>query len=138
GTVAAVDHNNNRHSTISFSTAAPPSPKIDGSVAAAAAKIQPSVVTINVAGSNESGTGSGIILDAIGNIVTNYHVVAVAGTSGQIQVITQSGQSAMASIVGVDKSDDLAVIKVSGLTNLTKADFAPSSALQVGQTVVAV
>ena len=107
-------------------------------VTAAAAKIQPSVVTINVAGQSESGTGSGIILNTDGDILTNNHVVAVAGTSGQIQVITNDGQSAMAKIVGVDPSDDLAVIKVNGLTNLTKADFAPSSALQVGQTVVAV
>jgi putative serine protease PepD len=139
GVVAAVDHNNNTHSTISFSSAAAPnSAKIDGTVAAAAAKIQPSVVTINVAGSNESGTGSGIVLDTNGDIVTNNHVVSVAGNGGQIQVITQDGQSATASIVGVDASDDLAVIKVSGLKNLTKADFASSAALQVGQTVVAV
>jgi putative serine protease PepD len=138
GVAAAVNHNSN-HSTISFSNAAAPnSAKIDGTVAAAAAKIQPSVVTINVAGSNESGTGSGIVLDTNGDIVTNNHVVSVAGSGGQIQVITQDGQSAMATIVGVDASDDLAVIKVTGLKNLTKADFASSAALQVGQTVVAV
>ena len=139
GVVAAVDHNNGTHGSISFSNAAAPNTaKIDGTVSAAAAKIQPSVVTINVAGSNESGTGSGIVLDPNGNIVTNNHVVSVAGSGGQIQVITQDGQSAMATIVGVDASDDLAVIKVSGLKNLTKADFASSSSLQVGQTVVAV
>ena len=50
-------------SGITFSTAtAQNTAKIDGTVTAAAAKIQPSVVTINVAGSSESGTGSGVIL----------------------------------------------------------------------------
>ncbi len=44
------------------------------------------MVTINVAGQSESGTGSGIILNTDGYILTNNHVVSVAGTSGQIQV----------------------------------------------------
>jgi putative serine protease PepD len=141
GTYAAVDHNNGKTvaSGLTFSTAAAPaSPKTDGSISAAAAKIQPSVVTINVAGASESGTGSGVVLRTDGYILTNNHVVAVAGSSGQIQVITNDGQSGTGTIVGVDTSDDLAVIKVSGISNLTKADFASSSALQVGQTVVAV
>ncbi len=139
GTVAAFEHNKTVASGISFSNAAAPNTaKIDGTVTAAAAKIQPSVVTINVAGSSESGTGSGVILRSDGTILTNNHVVAVAGTSGQIQVITSDGQNANATIVGVDASDDLAVIRVSGLTNLTAATFASSSSLQVGQTVVAV
>jgi putative serine protease PepD len=140
GTVAVVDHNNRTTSSgISISTtSAQNSAKIDGTVTAAAAKIQPSVVTINVASQNESGTGSGVILRTDGYILTNNHVVSVAGTSGQIQVITNDGQSGTAKIVGTDASDDLAVIKVDGLSNLTKADFASSSTLQVGQTVVAV
>ena len=140
GTVVALDSRTRTVQTnIAFSTAtAQNSAKIDGSITAAAAKIQPSVVTINVAGSSESGTGSGIILNTDGYIVTNNHVVSVAGTSGQIQVLTSDGQSGTGKIIGTDPSDDLAVIKVDGLKNLTKADFASSAALQVGQSVVAV
>jgi putative serine protease PepD len=139
GTVAALDHNRTVASNITFSTAtAQNTAKIDGTVTAAAAKIQPSVVTINVAGQSESGTGSGVILRPDGYILTNNHVVSVAGTGGKIQVITTDGQSGTATIVGTDQSDDLAVIKVSGLANLTAATFASSSSLQVGQSVVAI
>jgi len=53
-------------------------------------------------------------------------------------VLTNDGQQAKATIVGRDTSDDLAVIKVSGLKNLTAATFGKSSNLIVGQTVVAV
>jgi putative serine protease PepD len=139
-TVATLDNGNRTvASGITVSTAtAQNSAKVDGTVTAAAAKIAPSVVTINVAGQNESGTGSGVLLRSDGYILTNDHVVAVAGSGGTIQVITTDGQSANATIVGTDASDDLAVIKVNGLKNLAKATFAPSSALQVGQTVVAV
>jgi putative serine protease PepD len=137
--VAALDHNRTVASNITFSTAtAQNTAKIDGTVTAAAAKIQPSVVTINVAGQSESGTGSGVILRPDGYILTNNHVVSVAGTGGKIQVITTDGQSGTATIVGTDQSDDLAVIKVSGLANLTAATFASSSSLQVGQSVVAI
>src|SRR5713226_5089576 len=64
GTVAALGHGSRTvDSKITFSTAtAQNGAKIDGSITAAAARIQPSVVTINVAGSSDSGTGSGIIL----------------------------------------------------------------------------
>jgi putative serine protease PepD len=79
-----------------------------------------------------------VILRSDGYVLTNDHVVAVAGSGGKIQVITTDGQSAKATVVGTDQSDDLAVVKVSGLQHLTPATFARSSALQVGQTVVAI
>ncbi|SDI87851.1 putative serine protease PepD [Frankineae bacterium MT45] len=140
-TVALVDHNSNNSSSagLRVSTATGQNTaKIDGTVTAAAAKIQPSVVTINVTGSQESGTGSGVILRSDGYILTNDHVVSVAGNGGSISVVTTDGQTGSASIVGVDAADDLAVVKVSGLKNLTSATFAKSAAVQVGQSVVAV
>ena len=96
------------------------------------------MVTINVSGSQESGTGSGVIIRSDGYILTNNHVVSVAGTGGSLTVVTNDGQQAAAKIVGTDSSDDLAVIKVDGLKNLTAATFGKSSSLVVGQTVVAV
>jgi putative serine protease PepD len=110
----------------------------NGTVSSAAAKITPSVVTIQVTGSNEAGTGSGVILRSDGYILTNDHVVSVAANGGSITVQTSDGRSASATIVGRDTTDDLAVIKVSGLTDLTPATFAKSSSVVVGQTVVAV
>ena len=48
-----------------------------------AQQVLPSVVKIDVAGPQESGSGSGIILSSDGQILTNNHVVAIAGGSGQ-------------------------------------------------------
>ena len=142
GTVALVDDNNSNGtvvSSLSTTTAsAPVNAKTDGTVAGAAAKIQPSVVTISVSGSQESGTGTGVIIRSDGYILTNNHVVSVAGNGGSIQVLTDDGQQATAKIIGTDEPDDLAVIKVDGLSNLTAATFAKSSNLVVGQAVVAV
>ena len=140
GTVAAFD--NGKTTTVASlpqtNQTAPIAAKVDGSISAAAAHIQPSVVTIDVRGSQEQGNGSGVIIRDSGYILTNDHVVSVAAGGGTMTVITHDGQQAKASIVGRDTSDDLAVIKVSGLKNLTAATFAKSSNLVVGQTVVAV
>jgi putative serine protease PepD len=141
GTAVAVDNNGKTtvvNSLPQTTQTAPPAVKLDGSITAAAAKISPSVVTIDVAGQGQQGNGSGVIIRNDGYIVTNDHVVSVAANGGTLTVITNDGQQAKATVVGRDPSDDLAVIKVSGLKNLTAATFARSSNLVVGQTVVAV
>jgi putative serine protease PepD len=141
GTVAAFD-NNGKTTVVNglpqTSQTAPIAAKLDGTVSGAAAKIQPSVVTIDVTGQNQQGNGSGVIIRKDGYIVTNDHVVSVAASGGTMTVLTNDGQQGNATIVGRDTSDDLAMIKVSGLKNLTPATFAKSGNLQVGQTVVAV
>jgi putative serine protease PepD len=141
GTVAAFDDNGKTtvvNALPQTTQTAPATAKIDGSITAAAAKIDPSVVTIDVSGQNEQGNGSGVILRSDGYIVTNDHVVSVAANGGTLTVVTSDGQRANASIVGRDPSDDLAVIKVNGLKNLRPANFAKSSNVVVGQTVIAV
>ncbi len=141
GTVALEGHSSSTTASSTLATTgstATTSAVTNGTVSAAAKKITPSVVTIQVVGSSESGTGSGVIVRSDGYILTNNHVVSVAGTGGSITVQTSDGRSAKATIVGTDATDDLAVVKVTGLANLTAATFAKSSALTVGQTVVAV
>jgi len=139
GTVALSDNNGGSSSAgLAYSTQQAPAAKTDGTVTAAAAKIGPSVVTINVTSSQEQDTGSGVIIRQDGYILTNNHVISTAaGGGGQISVTFSDGRSESAKIVGTDPSDDLAVIKVNS-SGLTAATFASSSALQVGQTVVAV
>ena len=72
----------------------PDSPAADGSVEQVAAKVLPSVVKINVTGEQGSGSGSGIVLSSDGEILTNNHVVDVAGDGGSLSVSFNDGTSA--------------------------------------------
>ena len=108
-----------------------------GTVEAAAVTAMKSVVTLAVKGSQESGSGSGVVIRSDGYILTNEHVTAVADGGGSITVQLADGRQATATLVGADKATDLAVVKVN-LTGLTAATFADSDAVKVGQTVVAV
>jgi putative serine protease PepD len=109
-----------------------------GAVEQVANKVLPSVVQINVKGGQESGSGTGIVISSNGQILTNNHVVAVAGEGGSITVAFNDGTNAKADIVGTDPKTDLAVIKAEGKTGLTPAALGTSANLKVGQEVVAI
>jgi putative serine protease PepD len=115
-----------------------PSAPANGNIEQVAAAVLPSVVKINVTGQTESGSGSGIILSSDGDILTNNHVVAVAGKSGSITVNFNDGSSARAKVVGTDPVTDIAVIRAEGVHGLTPAKIGSSSNLRVGQSVIAV
>ena len=107
------------------------------SVASIAAKLLPSVVTLNVAGATEQGTGSGVVIRSDGYILTNNHVVEVAANGGTITADFYKGKQGVAArIVGRDPKTDLAVVRVS-LTGLPAATLGQSSSLVVGDPVVA-
>ncbi|MFF5724092.1 trypsin-like peptidase domain-containing protein [[Kitasatospora] papulosa] len=108
------------------------------SVAGIAARALPGVVTLHVNGSAESGTGTGFVLDDRGHILTNNHVVAPAGSNGDITVTFSGGESAAAEIVGKDSGYDLAVVKVTGVSGLTPLPLGNSDNVQVGDPVVAI
>jgi putative serine protease PepD len=107
------------------------------SYAGIAAKVLPSVVSINVTGDNEADTGSGIVLQSDGYILTNNHVVAAAASGGSVSVVLNDGSTSSAKIIGTDSLDDLAVIKIAK-TGLTPAQLGDSSTIQVGDPVIAV
>ena len=109
-----------------------------GSIEKVAQSVLPSVVMINVAGPSGEGSGSGIILSRDGKILTNNHVVALAGSSGGLSVSFNDGSHASAKILGTDPLTDTAVIQAEGVDNLTPATLGHSSSLQVGQGVVAI
>jgi putative serine protease PepD len=96
------------------------------------ARVLPSVVQI----STSSGSGSGIVYDSKGDIVTNAHVV---GTATTLQVGLASGGKALpADVVGVFAPDDLAVIRVrNGGGSLRPASFGRSAEVRVGELVLA-
>jgi putative serine protease PepD len=108
------------------------------SVAGIASSALPSVVTLHVSGSAESGTGTGFVLDGRGHILTNNHVVAPAGSTGDITVTFSGGESASAEIVGKDSGYDLAVVKVTGVSGLKPLPLGNSDNVRVGDPVVAI
>ena len=104
-----------------------------------AAAVSPAVVTIQTQGASSGGTGSGVIYDAQGDIVTNYHVIASVLSGGQIQVTLADGRLYGAVVVGHDKTTDLAVIRLENPpSDLTVARFASSANLEVGAPVMAI
>jgi putative serine protease PepD len=109
-----------------------------GSIEKVAQGVLPSVVMIDVSGSNGSGSGSGIILSQDGKILTNNHVVALAGNGGRLSVSFNDGSHAPAKVLGTDPLTDTAVIQAEGVHGLTPATLGHSSSLQVGQGVVAI
>jgi S1-C subfamily serine protease len=82
----------------------------------------------------EEGQGSGFIIDKDGHVLTNYHVVADAR---QIEVTLHNRKKYRATIVGADRSHDLAVVQIK-VPDLTPMVLGDSSKLQVGQKVYAI
>lgn len=101
--------------------------------------VGPAVVGINNKGENfwgtvNQGSGSGIIFDPNGYIVTNYHVVQGAS---KVYVKLSSGKVFEAKLVGYDARSDLAVIKINA-NNLPTAKFGDSSKVRVGDMAIAI
>jgi putative serine protease PepD len=108
-------------------------------LAAVAAAVQPSIVTISVQTATSSGEGSGVIIRSDGTILTNEHVIeAAAGGAGTLTVTLSGGRTAQASIIGQDASADIAVIRAAGISGLTPAAIGSAAALRAGDTVLAV
>jgi putative serine protease PepD len=109
-------------------------------ITAVAQSAASSVVTISVTADSASGSGSGVVIDNDGHILTNTHVVTLEGQSstGTISVQSSSGSLYPATLVGIDPLSDLAVIKVENPTDLTAAPFADSAELNVGDTAIAI
>ena len=98
-----------------------------------------SVVTISSVNNkllknNRSGIGSGVIFSYDGYIVTNLHIL-----SGQnINVKLDNGKNYLASIIGIDKNTDIAVLKISSSEELKPINFANSDSLKIGDRVLAI
>ncbi|HET6676099.1 MAG TPA: Do family serine endopeptidase [Nitrospiraceae bacterium] len=84
---------------------------------------------------NPSGSGSGVIVDADGHIITNNHVV---GEASEVEVRLSDKTKLFAHVVGKDPDTDLAVIKVTSEHPLSIARFGDSGTVKVGQWVLAV
>ncbi|MDP9985128.1 putative serine protease PepD [Arthrobacter oryzae] len=109
-------------------------------ITAAAVKASPSVVTISATSGSSGGTGSGIVIDDQGHILTNTHVVTLDGQTANatLEIRTSDGKVLPAKLVGTDPLSDLAVIKVDDTSGLTPATLGDSSKLNVGDTAIAI
>ncbi len=97
-------------------------------------KVLPSVVSITADDGRSTSTGTGVIMDATGYIITNAHVVEEMTS---IRVLLTDGRELDAVRVGSDVLSDLAVLRVEA-RGLTPAEFGDSSSLRVGDAVVAI
>ncbi|MGW7461984.1 S1C family serine protease [Streptomyces sp. NPDC054797] len=116
-----------------------------GTVSGVAEQAGPSVVRIDTRTGSGQGTGSGVVVTADGEIVTNNHVVNGAS---EIEVTMSDGKKYRAGIVGTDPDKDLALIKLQGAGGtsraegsgggLTPARLGDSDKVKVGDQVVAI
>src|SRR5206468_1884610 len=136
------DDQNAAPHTVTLGTPATTTPVVartPGSVAAVAAKILPSVVSLEVKTGSGGDTGTGIVISKDGYILTNNHVVAAAATGGgKLTVVFPDKSSAKGTIVGhPDTVSDLAVVRVTNVSGLRPATLGSSANLTVGDPVVA-
>ncbi len=101
----------------------------------AIAKVEPSVVELNVTTAQGQQIGSGVIIDARGDIVTNNHVISGAQT---IAAVLNNGATETAQLIGNDPAADLAVVRIAPFAHMTVAQLGDSSRLVVGQEVLAI
>ena len=109
-----------------------------GSVQQVAQEVLPSVVQLQVVSGGGAGSGSGIVLSSDGLILTNNHVVEAAAGGGSLEVSLNDGRIVPATILGRDRTSDLAVVRAHGVSGLNPAELGRSDDLVVGQQVVAV
>lgn len=104
----------------------------DGQITRLYQKASPGVVQIT----SGSGLGSGFVVDEQGHVVTNYHVVVDAK---EVSVRFSNNDELEARVVGVDRSTDLALLKVTTAPKaLSPLPLGDSDRVQVGQRVVAI
>jgi S1-C subfamily serine protease len=107
-------------------------------VAAIAAKVNPFVVDVNttLGYANGKAAGTGIVLTSDGLVLTNNHVVSGATSISVTDV--GNGKTYTATVVGYDRSHDIAVLRLAGASGLATATLADSSTVNTGDSVVAV
>jgi S1-C subfamily serine protease len=107
-------------------------------------KVEPAVVSINTRGfSNDdfggiqpqAGAGTGMVLTADGLVLTNAHVIAGATS---IKVKFADGKVRDGAVVGADRTQDVALVRLTGASGLPTVTLGRSTELQVGDDVVAI
>jgi putative serine protease PepD len=102
-------------------------------------EVEPSIVSIDVKANGSEDQGTGMIISASGEVVTNNHVIALAASGGTITV-TRSGttSSQSAALVGRDPANDVALLQIKGATGLMPVTLGDSDKVVVGDAAVAI
>ncbi|MFI6535167.1 trypsin-like peptidase domain-containing protein [Nonomuraea sp. NPDC050547] len=108
------------------------------SVAGVASRVLPSVVSLEVGnGGAEGASGSGFLIKD-GYVVTNNHVVAMAASGGEIQIMFANRKTTTGRIVGRDPGSDLAVVKPEQTFGTPEITLGNSDQVVVGDPVIAI
>ena len=120
------------------SSTVPSAPGGPPNASAIAAAIDPAVVDINVVDSYQDiqGAGTGMVLSSNGEVLTNNHVVE--GETSISVTDVGNGKTYGATVVGYDRSEDIAVIQLVGASGLHTVPIGDSSTVAVGNGVVAI
>jgi S1-C subfamily serine protease len=110
----------------------------DAQVAAVAAKVDPALVDIDTVLGYQNGeaAGTGIVIGSDGVVLTNNHVVAGATSITVTDIGNQ--QRYRAAVVGYDRTGDIAVLKLSGASDLATVPVADAANVKSGDPVVAI
>jgi S1-C subfamily serine protease len=116
------------------------SPVVDnsGNLTSAAQRVVPGLVDVNteLGMQGAAGAGTGIVLTSDGEVLTNNHVVEGATNISVTDV--GNGRTYRANVVGYDRSQDVAVLRLVGAAGLTVAPLGNSSSVAVGDSIAGV
>ncbi|MCB1285988.1 MAG: trypsin-like peptidase domain-containing protein, partial [Microthrixaceae bacterium] len=102
-------------------------------------KARPSIVSIRIESSSVEASGSGIVIDDAGTVLTNAHVISgTDGLSSAITVQFHDGASVPAQLVGSFPDQDVAIVRTVEPHQSTPAELGSSEALTVGEDVIAI
>jgi S1-C subfamily serine protease len=124
------------------SDAPPPSvspvPSATPDLATVVGAVNPGVVNINttLGLQNARAAGTGVVLDASGLVLTNNHVIA--GATSIVASSVTSGRSFQASVVGYDRSHDVAVLRLANATGLRRVTLGNSAGVKVNDQIIAI
>ena len=103
----------------------------------AVSKVGPGVVLINstLQYSSEAAAGTGMVINADGLVLTNNHVIA--GATKITAKVSATGRTYPATVVGYDRTGDIALIRLNGASGLKTVPLGNSTAVRIGSAVVA-
>jgi S1-C subfamily serine protease len=124
-------------------TASQPASSSDASravvdLSALAAKVDPGLVNINARLSHQNGgvAGTGIVLSSSGEVLTNNHVIS--GSTSIDVTDVGNGQTYPATVVGYDRSHDIAMLQLQKASGLRTASIGDSNSVAVGDSTAAI